>query len=80
MVWYSGLSIKKKLAVQFILQFVYWTIAWYIYNRIFPDETPLTLGELVLDGVWMATWMTVLTNWKKVRSLFKREEPNGKQG
>jgi hypothetical protein len=78
--WYGNLPDKKKLAVQFILQMAYWMFAWYIYKKFFPGETPLTIGQLLFHGIWMATWMTTLTNWKKVRSLFKRREINGKQG
>lgn len=72
--WYLALSNGKKLVVLFILQFVYWAFAWWLFKKVWPDEEPYTWGELLIDSLWMAVWMTTLFHWKKVKQLFSKSK------
>ncbi|WP_207491886.1 hypothetical protein [Aridibaculum aurantiacum] len=73
---YNSLSDRRKLLVNFLLQWLYWMLAWWLYKWVWPDkDEPLTLFNLLFYATWMAFWMTIVFNWKKVRQLFKKK-PN----
>lgn len=72
--WYASLGSNKKLLVHFVLQWLYWAFAWWIYKNAWPDERPAKLGEILFHATWMAAWMTMFFSWKKVKALFTKKK------
>ncbi len=71
--WYNSLSNKKRLLVHFIIQLLYWYFALGILKHfIWPDDEPTSLPKQIFHAVWMATWMTIIFQWRTVKVLFKR--------
>ena len=73
--WYKKLSNSSQLLVLVISWFVYWTIFKLLFDTVWPDDESQTYTARILQGLWMAIWMTTLSNWKKVKLLFKRNTP-----
>lgn len=66
---YSVLNDKKKLLLFFLIQWLYWAVAWWGFKKVWPDDEPLTLPALIFFATWMACWMTLIFKWKTLRSL-----------
>lgn len=68
--WVSGLTPLKKWTVSFILNWIYWLIAWLIAEQFFFDETHSWTYH-VFHATWMSFFMTGLFNWKEFKQIFK---------
>ena len=68
--WFKRLSNSSQLIVLFISWFIYWILFELLFDAVWPDDEPETYTARILQGVWMAIWMTTLSNWKKVKLLF----------
>jgi hypothetical protein len=73
---YLLLSNGKKLLVLFLLQWTYWVAAMAAMEKFWPGDSPLTTGQLIVKGTFMAVWMTIIFHWKKVKILFLLELNN----
>lgn len=71
--WYYNLPVKKQLLFTFSMLFVYWFLAWLFFDRvIWKDFHSLWRGVLYASS--MSLGLTILFEWRKVKSLFKKEE------
>lgn len=68
--WYRSLTPLKKLAVSFILNWVYWLIAWLIAEHFVFDEKR-SWKYHVFHATWMSFFMTIPFNWKELKQIFK---------
>jgi hypothetical protein len=68
--WYGSLTAFKRLAVSFILNWVYWFIAWLIAEEFFFDEKS-SWSYLVFHATWMSFFMTISFNWKELKQIFR---------
>lgn len=72
--WYQNLFKKQRLLVNFIMQLLYWYFAFGILKHfIWPDDEPKSIPEQIFHAFWMAAWMTIFTQWRTVKELFKRK-------
>lgn len=69
--WYNSLTHLKRVAVTFTFNLLFWFIGSLLEDRIFFDEQH-SLAYHVFHATWMASFMTVLFNWKELKVLFKR--------
>ncbi len=67
--WYNNLTPIGRLTVSFILNWIYWLIAWLIGEKLFFDEVR-SWAYHFMHATWMAFFMTILFNWQVVKSIF----------
>lgn len=72
--WYKKLSAKKKVAALFAMQWIYWLLTIKLLDKVWPNEKPKTIQELILNATWMALWMTIFFQWKNIKQIFKKNE------
>ena len=72
--WYNNLSVQKKVAVHYFMQWIYWLLATKLLNKVWPDEKPKTIQEILFHATWMAMWMTLFFQWKNIKLIFKKNE------
>lgn len=68
--WYRNLKPLKRLAVSFILNFLYWLTAWLIAEHFGFDEQR-SWKYHVFHAIWNSFFMTILFNWKELKQIFK---------
>ncbi len=68
--WYKSLTPLKKLIVSFILNWIYWLIAWLIAEQFVFDENR-SWKYHVFHATWMSFFMTIPFNWKEIKQIFK---------
>ncbi|HZH01120.1 MAG TPA: hypothetical protein VEY32_08560 [Flavisolibacter sp.] len=71
--WYKGLTPLKKLVVSFILNWLYWLIAWLIAEQFFFDEKR-SWKYHVFHATWMSFFMTIPFHWKELKQIFKLQK------
>ena len=69
--WYKSLHPLKQLTVFFTINWFYWLLAWVIAEKFFLNEQHSWVWH-IFHAVWMAFFWTIIFNWKKSKSLFKR--------
>jgi hypothetical protein len=72
--WYNNLTNNKKLLVLFVVQWMYWALAWTLFKKLWPDEEPESTMQFLFHCTWMAIWMTASFHWKKVKLLFTKKK------
>ena len=70
--WYRNLTALKRLALSFILNWLYWLTAWLIAEQFVFDEQR-SWKYHVFHATWMSFFMTLLFNWKELKQIFKRQ-------
>ena len=60
---------KKQLLVSFIINFLI-----FYGMQIFFDGDEKTFWGRLFYGIWMATWMSIVWNWKYIKSLFNKNQ------
>ena len=71
---------KKRLLIFFVINF----IIFYIINKSAHStgipEDKQSLSEELLYSLWMGTFMTVIMDWRTVKSVFskKKQDETGK--
>lgn len=74
--WYQALKPAHQLIVSFILNWLYWFLAFRIGEKLIFNEVSLW-SENVFSATWQAFFMTLILNWKKVTTfyrLFRKKE------
>ena len=69
--WFNSLTPPKRVATTFIFNWLFWFIGSLLEDRVFYNE-PHSLTFHVFHATWMASFMTVLFNWKELKVVFKR--------
>ncbi len=72
--YYLGLKPLKQLLFLFILNGIFWYVAWGFYTWYF-NEAEKTFVYRLFHAAWMSLVITIPLNWKKVNHAFKRK-PN----
>jgi hypothetical protein len=73
--WYRSLTPLKQLIVSFTLNWFLWLIVFLIGEMILFDEQR-SWGYRLFYATWMSFFMTIPSNWKKLKSIFKAEKGN----
>ena len=70
--WYQLRSVKVQLLLAFGVYLVFWMGVLLIRIQWFerPSDSPL---RLLSESVFMAFFITLFFEWKKVKLLFKKE-------
>jgi hypothetical protein len=68
--WYISLTPFKRLVVSFILNGIYWLLAWLIAEQFFFDNKR-SWKYHVFHATWMSTCVIILFNWKDLKQIFK---------
>lgn len=75
--WYQNLTPLKKLSVSFVLNWVYWLIAWMIADHfLFNENHPWKYH--VFHATWMASFFTIFYNWKNLKQIIKGQAESTK--
>ncbi|PJE45703.1 MAG: hypothetical protein CUR34_12765 [Sediminibacterium sp.] len=69
--WHNGLTPLKRFFVSFMLNWLYWLIAWLIADEFFFDEKH-SWKYHILHATWMALFITIPFSWREVKQIFKR--------
>ena len=73
MTWYKSLSPIRRLSLSFVLNWVYWLIAWKLAEQFIFEETR-SWGYHLFHATWMSLFMTMLFKWKDLRQIFMPRE------
>ena len=68
--WYKNLPTLKRLILAFIFNWFYWLAAWLLAEKFFFDEVR-SWSYHFFHATFMAFFMTVLSNWKGLKSVVK---------
>lgn len=71
--WYLQLSVKKQLAFTFSVLFVYWFLSWLFFEKVIWQGNRSWLFG-VFSAVCTSAGITMLFEWTKVKSLFKKDD------
>jgi hypothetical protein len=71
--WFKSLSNGGQLLVVFVAWWIYWLLFKFLFDAIWPDDNSETYTNRALEGMWMAVWMTTVSNWSKVKRLYKKK-------
>lgn len=71
---YNALSDRGKLVASFAAQWIYWLLAWWLFKKVWPDDEPLTVSELLFTATWMALWMTVIFQWRRLKNMLRKKK------
>ena len=68
--WYKRLTPFKKLMISFILNWMYWLLAWLVAEQFVFDEKH-SWKYRVFHATWMALFMLIPFNWNELKQIFK---------
>ena len=71
-IWYNKQPAGLQLAIMFLIQWLYWLLAAKLFDYLIEDS-PKSKGQLIFYATWMAFFMTIFFNLKKVKRLFNRK-------
>ena len=69
----EGFTPLKRLTVSFILNWLYWLIAWLIVERFLFDEKH-SWKYHIFHATWMSFFMTIPFNWNELKDIFKPQK------
>jgi len=70
--WYKNLTPLQQLGILFIINWIIWFIGSLIEESVFYNEEHSWIYH-IFNATWMAFFMTIPFNWKKVKFLFKKQ-------
>ena len=70
--WYLQLTVKKQLAFTLTILFVYWFLSWIFFEKVIWQGTR-SWGFGIFTAICMSVGLTILFEWSKVKSIFKKE-------
>jgi len=74
-IWKNNLSPVKQLAVSFMLYWVYWLIAWLIFEKLYNKGFHSATYH-IMHATWMAGFWMIFQKWKLIKQVFaKKQEP-----
>ena len=68
---YKNLNEKERLLLFFLIQWLYWAFAWWLYQKVWPDEKPWTFLYFLFNSLWMASCMTFIFKWRIIKNIFR---------
>jgi len=71
--WKNNLSPAKQLAVSFVVYWVYWMVAWLIFEKI-VDGKFHSLTYHLMHATWMAGFWMVFNKWKLIIQVFAKKQ------
>ena len=72
-VWYRKQRTIKQLIISFLLYWFFWFIGSLLGDALFYNEENSLTGHF-LRATWMAFFMATAFGWKKIKSLFQRND------
>jgi hypothetical protein len=71
-IWYDKLTPVKQLCISFLATWSFWLTTSLILDKFILEEKHSIVYQLFY-ATWMAFFMTIFFNYKKVSSLFKNK-------
>lgn len=68
--WYQALKQGQQLLFNFLLNWLYWFIAYWIGQKYLFLETK-SISYNIFLSLYMSFFMTLIMNWPKVRKLYR---------
>ena len=68
--FYLSLSPLKQLFILFVLNGIFWYLAWAFYTYWFNEAQKPFLSR-IMYAAWMSFVITIPLNWNKVKLIFK---------
>ena len=69
--WFIGLKPSMQLLILFIINAIFWFVAWEFYLWYFK-ETHESLGRRIMFAAWMSLILTIPLNLKRWKLIFKK--------
>ena len=69
--WFISLKPIMQLLILFIINGVFWFVAWEFYLWYF-NETYRSLGSRILHAAWMSFILIIPLNLKTWKQIFKK--------
>ena len=70
--WYQLRPVKVQLLLAFLVYFIFWIGVLVIRHHWFERKSDSPL-RLISESVFMAFFITLFFEWKKVKVLFKKK-------
>lgn len=71
--WYRSRSVIVQLLLAFATYFIFWMGVSFVRQYYFERQTDSPL-RFYLESAFMAFFITLFFEWKKVKLLFKKEK------
>ena len=71
--WKNNLAPAKQLVVSFMVNWVYWLVAWLIFEKL-KFLSPHSVKYHIFHAIWMAGFILVFQKWKLIKQVFAKKQ------
>jgi len=71
--WKNNLAPAKQLVVSFMLYWVYWLVAWLIFERIMNGSFR-SITYHIVHATWMGGFWLLFNKWKLIKQVFAKKQ------
>lgn len=70
---YKRLSPLKKLIVSYIINWIFWLLAWLILGQFILNDKQ-SYGYHLFHATWMSFFTTITFNWKEIKQILNQQK------
>ncbi|MEO6683883.1 MAG: hypothetical protein ABIN48_13755 [Ginsengibacter sp.] len=71
--WYRLSSVRTQLIFSFLVYFIIWN-GILVFRHYWFDRQHETAGRLLFESLFMAFFITLFFEWKRVKELFTKKD------
>jgi hypothetical protein len=72
-IWKNNLSPAKQLVVSFLLYWVYWLVAWLIFEKLY-NKSFHSATYHIMHATWMGGFWLLFSKWKLIKQVFAKKQ------